>query len=62
MYADFTKFIPFLDKLNKLAILPAPMDRKQNPFAPGAGTRPPELAGRDQILEDAGVALARVKA
>ena len=38
------------------------MDRKQNPFAPGAGTRPPELAGRDLILEDAGVALARVKA
>jgi len=38
------------------------MDRKRNPFAPGAGTRPPELAGRERILEDAGVALARVKA
>lgn len=37
------------------------MDRKKNPFAPGAGTRPPELAGRDQILEDATVALARVR-
>jgi len=37
------------------------MDRKKNPFAPGAGTRPPELAGRDQIIDDATVALARVK-
>lgn len=37
------------------------MDRKKNPFAPGAGTRPPELAGREQIIEDATVALARVK-
>ena len=32
-----------------------------NPFAPGAGTRPPELAGRDKILTDARVALGRVK-
>lgn len=36
------------------------MDRAKNPFAPGAGTRPPELAGRDQIIEDATVALKRV--
>jgi Cdc6-like AAA superfamily ATPase len=38
------------------------MDPTTNPYAPGAGTRPPELAGRDQVLEDARVALARVKA
>ena len=25
-----------------------------NPFAPGAGTPPPELAGRDELLEIAG--------
>lgn len=37
------------------------MDRRRNPFAPGAGTRPPELAGRDTIIEDATVALARVR-
>lgn len=37
------------------------MDRKTNPYAPGAGTQPPELTGRDGILESAGVALARVK-
>src|SRR5688572_15609650 len=37
------------------------MDRRRNPFAPGAGTRPPELAGRDQVLEDARVTLARVR-
>lgn len=33
-----------------------------NPFSPGAGTPPPELAGRSDILEKAEVALARVKA
>jgi type II secretory pathway predicted ATPase ExeA len=37
------------------------MDRAQNPFSPGAGTRPPELAGRASILENALVALERVK-
>ena len=37
------------------------MDRTKNPFAPGAGTRPPELAGREQIIEGATVALSRVK-
>lgn len=37
------------------------MNRTENPFSPGAGTPPPELAGRDRIIEDASVALARVK-
>ncbi len=37
------------------------MDRAQNPFSPGAGTRPPALAGRTSILENALVALERVK-
>jgi AAA ATPase domain len=37
------------------------MDRIRNPFAPGAGTRPPELAGRESIVNDAKVALGRVK-
>jgi hypothetical protein len=36
------------------------MDRARNPFAPGAGTRPPELAGRESIIDDATVALKRV--
>jgi hypothetical protein len=36
------------------------MDRKQNPYAPGAGTQPRELTGRDKILGDVEVALARV--
>src|SRR5215207_366810 len=38
------------------------MNPTRNPFAPGAGTQPPELAGRDQIIEDATVTLGRVKA
>jgi len=36
------------------------MDPKTNPFAPGAGTQPPELAGRGQIISDATLALGRV--
>lgn len=35
------------------------MDSINNPFAPGAGSHPPELAGRQLILEDARVAIAR---
>ncbi len=37
------------------------MDPITNPFAPGAGTPPPEMAGREKILEDARIALGRVK-
>lgn len=35
------------------------MDPYSNPFAPGAGSRPPELAGRDAILESARVSCVR---
>lgn len=38
------------------------MDPVTNPFAPGAGAPPPELAGRDELLEAVRVALARVRA
>ncbi len=38
------------------------MDRRRNPFHPGAGTPPPELAGRDELLERAAVALDRIRA
>jgi hypothetical protein len=37
------------------------MDPRLNPFAPGAGTQPPELAGRAQVLADVAIALARTK-
>jgi hypothetical protein len=37
------------------------MDRIKNPFSPGAGSPPPELAGRDTILEQARVLLGRIK-
>lgn len=37
------------------------MDRVRNPFAPGAGTPPPELVGRTEILEGASVTLARIR-
>src|SRR5439155_12830702 len=37
------------------------MDPILNPFAPGAGTPPPELAGRDELRETVRVAIARVR-
>jgi len=38
------------------------MDPVRNPFAPGAGTRPPELAGREDLIERADIVLARTLA
>ena len=37
------------------------MDPIRNPYAPGAGTQPPELAGRDEIRETARIALERTR-
>ena len=37
------------------------MDPIRNPYAPGAGTPPPELAGRDEIREAARIALERIR-
>ncbi len=37
------------------------MDPVSNPFAPGAGTPPPELAGRDALRETVRVAIERVR-
>lgn len=38
------------------------MDRRRNPFVPGAGLQPPELAGRDRLLADASIDMDRVLA
>src|SRR2546422_5972616 len=38
------------------------MDPRTNPYAPGAGTLPPELAGRDEIIEKTAIALDRFRA
>jgi hypothetical protein len=37
------------------------MDPVRNPYAPGAGSQPPELAGRNDILEKTRTTLARVQ-
>ncbi len=36
------------------------MEARDNPYVPGAGTPPPELAGRHEVLERAEVALTRI--
>jgi hypothetical protein len=37
------------------------MDAVKNPYCPGAGTPPPELAGRDELRETVRVALERIR-
>ena len=37
------------------------MDPIRNPYAPGAGAQPPELAGRDELRESVRIALQRVR-
>lgn len=37
------------------------MDPIQNPFSPGAGSPPPELVGRDDVLNQARILLGRIK-
>lgn len=37
------------------------MDPIRNPYAPGAGTQPPELAGRDDIRETVRIAIERIR-
>ncbi len=37
------------------------MDPRKNPYSPGAGKPPPELAGRDDLIERASIALDRFR-
>jgi hypothetical protein len=37
------------------------MDPVRNPYAPGAGTPPPELTGREDLIEHARITLARIR-
>ncbi len=37
------------------------MDAVSNPFAPHAGSEPPELAGREQFIEQAEIAIQRAQ-
>ena len=37
------------------------MDPRSNPYAPGAGSPPPDLAGRDDLLERVSIALDRIR-
>src|SRR5262245_4890829 len=46
---------------DKIDIIGA-MDPIKNPYAPGAGTPPPELAGRDELREAIRISLERVRA
>jgi hypothetical protein len=38
------------------------VDPIRNPYTPGAGTSPPELAGREKLLEQVRIAIARIQA
>jgi hypothetical protein len=47
-----------LHKIPKKAIF---LDPIENPYSPGAGSPPPELAGRDRIREQVRIAIARIR-
>src|ERR1700733_3924855 len=49
-------------RVNSLNTLGGSVDNVLNPFSPGAGSPPPQIAGRDELLNQAKVMLARVKA
>ena len=38
------------------------MDRRRNPFVPGAGLQPPELTGHDRLLTDVSIDMDRILA
>ena len=49
-----------LSRYKSLNLVKLPMDPVRNPYAPGAGNPPPELAGRADIIEQATVAVKRL--
>src|SRR5690606_23908152 len=53
-------FFPNLRRPLYPAIKSESVDPVRNPYAPGAGQRPPELAGRDRELQQFEVVLERV--
>ena len=57
MYIDLTRL--YRPKMNRYKVA---MATRRNPFHPGAGSPPPEPAGRGELLERAAVALDRVRA
>jgi hypothetical protein len=57
-YREFNPIYLLTIRWGKLRI----MDPRLNPYAPGAGTPPPELAGRDDLIERSAIALDRIRA
>ena len=47
--------------MHKLTNFQIIMDPIQNPYSPGAGTPPPELAGRDELREKVRIAIERIR-
>lgn len=59
--AEYKKFFRQCYTSLDFDIIGCIMDSVDNPFSPNAGSRPPELAGRDDILEMARVMMARTQ-
>src|SRR5258708_4260723 len=57
----FIRKLGVLSKLHKLANICIVMNPVTNPYSPGAGSPPRELAGRDKIREQVRVAIERHK-
>ena len=59
--AKFSRFNGYLVKRIKFC-QNVIMDRRKNPYAPGAGIQPPALVGRDKLLAEAQIDMERVLA
>jgi hypothetical protein len=53
--------VRYLGKIHALLAVIAKMDQIRNPFAPGAGSPPPELSGRDSVRQKMKLCLGRLR-
>ncbi len=52
---------PHITKVLRFEVTSVQMDARTNPYAPGAGAPPPELADRDELIDEAAIALDRIR-
>jgi AAA+ ATPase superfamily predicted ATPase len=58
---DMYRVYLFIARIRYKRIKLIHMDPVRNPYAPGAGTPPPELAGRSELISDATISLRRTQ-
>ena len=57
IYINYRSYVKYINYLNQVNI----MDPISNPYAPGAGCPPPELAGRGAVRKDVTICIERLR-